>query len=99
MKKSLKSHQQLPLMGQPLAPAEKDVRRVVSIDRIRALIGSSTNPTFVQHCQAFIESFESGDLVVEFCTSKKSWRECMGRSGFLVERQGTVVFELVTRFN
>ncbi len=83
----------------PLEPGEVDARRLVSIDRIRSLINSSGNPQFLRQCQAFIEAIEPEDRLIEFCTSKESWRQCQGSYGYLVERQGSTVAKLITRFN
>jgi hypothetical protein len=83
----------------PLEPGEADAHRIVPIDRFLIQLRSSGNPSFVRQGQAFIDAPEPGDILVEFCTSKKSWQECQGACGYLVERQGKTVAELISRFN
>lgn len=83
-----------------MSPGEKDQTRKASIDLIREMADDpSGSPRFIQNCREFLEKYQEGDVVLEFCSSKQSWREGMGRGGYLLLRDGKDIASLTTKMN
>jgi hypothetical protein len=82
-----------------LIPTDRETSREVSIDAVRALMAGTKNPRFEIECRSFINGFEPGDQVVEFCSAQKEWRIGMGWSGYSLIRAGELVARLLTRIS
>lgn len=82
-----------------LEPSDCDVERPASREDIFARRQNSPNPAFVEMADAFLATILAGDEIVEFCTSRHSWRVGEGRAGYRLIRSGSVLIELLTRIN
>lgn len=83
-----------------MTPGDKDQSRPASIDIIHEMIAdSSISPRFLQSCQDFLAEYQDGDVVLEFCSSKQSWREGMGRAGYILLRAEKDIASLTTGMN
>ncbi|MEO5689835.1 MAG: hypothetical protein ABIR54_20960 [Burkholderiaceae bacterium] len=56
-----------------LIPTDRETSREVSIDAVRALMAGTKNPRFEIECRSFINGFEPGDQVVEFCSAQNQY--------------------------
>jgi hypothetical protein len=63
------------------------------------MIETSPNPRFVRECEEFLDAWREGDCILEYCTSKQSWNQGMGRAGFILLRDGQSIAALMTRMN
>jgi hypothetical protein len=86
-------------MRQPFIPSTKAQSRPASIEEVKALMQSTSNPRFAMECERFIALFSLGDEVAEFCASIQDWRTGAGREGFNLLRDGSVVAELLTKMS
>ena len=83
-----------------MTPGEKDEKRVASVDLIREMAGDeSGSERFLRDCRDFLAHYQEGDVVLEFCSSKQSWRDGMGRAGYILLRDGKDITSLMTRMN
>lgn len=81
-----------------LLPGDSDQARLRSIEDVRARCQGS-DPRFCAEADAFVAKHQEGDVVEEYCSSKQSWREGMGLSGFRLSRNGAEIAFLRLRFN
>ncbi len=86
-------------MTEELIPTDRDSSRKVSLDVVGTLLKTTSNPRFAGECQAFVDAFQPGDEVVEFCSAKIAWRQGTGWSGYRLVRSGEVISQLLTRIS
>ena len=83
-----------------MTPGKEDQKRVVSIDLLREMAeDESCHALFLQHCCEFLGEYQEGDIVLEFCSSKQSWNQGMGRAGYILLRDGKAIAFLGTAMN
>lgn len=82
-----------------LKPGEEDQTRPAALADIDALIAQSPSPQFVGTCKSFREQFQSGDEILEFCTSVASWQAMAGRAGYVLRRNGQDIAMIIMRMN
>lgn len=82
-----------------LTPAKDDQEREATIQEIDALIAESPNLKFVEHATKFQDSWQKGDRVFEYCSSRRSWNVCMGSAGFAIKRDGKTIAQLTCLLN
>ncbi len=82
-----------------LLPGKTDQTRVCSINEVEAKVTGSPSPVFREHAEAFVAEYREGDLVEEYCSSKHSWNEGMGKRGYRLSRDGQQIAFLMTAMN
>lgn len=82
-----------------LLPGISDQTRPCSIEEVRKRCSNSQPTSFLAAVADFISEYREGDLVEEYCSSKQSWRECMGSCGYRISRGGEQIAVLRVRMN
>lgn len=82
-----------------LLPGETDQTRACSIEEVKAKVTGSPSPVFREHAEAFVAKYREGDLVEEYCSSKRSWNEGIGKRGYRLSRDAQQIAFLMTAVN
>ena len=82
-----------------LRPSDELQERVASLEEIEKLITTSPNPRFVEYATSFRGEYQDGDIILEYCTDKTSWREYRGSAGYVLRRDGEDISRLSCKMN
>lgn len=72
---------------------------VAEVESKHAVLGERLSPGYLQRWVQLKDTMRENDELWEYSSPLSCWRIGMGRAGYILMRDGDVIFDLLTRMN